>query len=504
MDALPIVDSAGFCLTSDVQEGGKSPGRMGHGAGQRALRTGTATGAQNAIESNRSPGKFCLVTLGCPKNLVDSERMAGLLGMDGYEMVREPEGSDFVVVNTCAFIGDSRSESHAVIREMLDLKKKGRTRGVIVTGCMAQREKEKLLDMYPGVDQLVGVFGREEIAAAAQRLITGLHDQRTVFRPAPTRALPDTHRLRITPRHLAFLKISEGCNRACTFCSIPQMRGKHASKPIEEIVAEAEELVASGAKELVIVAQDTTFYGIDLYGKPRLVDLLQRLESIAGLMWIRLMYFYPMYITDELLDVIAGSRKILPYIDIPLQHIDDDVLRRMRRATTREKTEQLLDRLRARIPQLVLRTTLIAGFPGESDEQFGRLLEFVERRKFERLGAFAYSQEPTTPSGTMPSQLPDEIKLARKNQLLAAQQKVAFAWSQAQVGRRLDVILDSPVPGEPSAFVGRTYADAPEVDGAAYVSGENLAAGQIVSCEIVAARGYDLIAVAMEPLSQTQ
>jgi ribosomal protein S12 methylthiotransferase len=210
------------------------------------------------------------------------------------------------------------------------------------------------------------------------------------------------------------------------------------------------------------------------------------------------MYFYPMYITDELLDVIAGSGKILPYIDIPLQHIDDDMLRRMRRATTREKTELLLDRLRARIPQLVLRTTLIAGFPGETEEQFERLLEFVERRKFERLGAFAYSQEPTTPAGTMPGQLADEVKKARRDQILAAQQKVTFAWSQAQVGRRMDVILDSPVPGEPRAFVGRTYADAPEVDGAAYVSGENLAAGEIVPCEIVAARGYDLIAVAVE------
>ena len=222
---------------------------------------------------------YALVTLGCPKNLVDSERMAGLLGLDGYEMVREPEGSDFVVVNTCAFIGDSRSESHAVIREMLDLKKDGRTRGVIVTGCLAQREKEKLLEMYPGVDQLVGVFGREDIAAAAQRLVTGLHEQRTVFRPAPTRALPDTHRLRITPRHLAFLKISEGCNRACSFCSIPQMRGKHASKPIEEVVAEAEELVADGAKELVVVAQDTTFYGMDIYDKPRLDDLLRQART---------------------------------------------------------------------------------------------------------------------------------------------------------------------------------------------------------------------------------
>ena len=247
------------------------------------------------------------------------------------------------------------------------------------------------------------------------------------------------------------------------------MRGKHASKPIEEVIAEAEELAAEGAKELVIVAQDTTFYGMDIYGKPRLDELLRRLEQVDGVRWIRLMYFYPMYITDELLDTIAASEKILPYIDIPLQHIDDDVLRRMRRATTREKTEQLLERLRGRIPNLVLRTTLIAGFPGETEEQFERLVEFVQRWKFQRLGAFAYSHEPTTPSGAMDGQVPEEVRRARRDRLLAAQQAVAFAWSQAQVGRRLDVILDGPVPGQPHAFVGRTYADAPEVDGAAYV-----------------------------------
>jgi ribosomal protein S12 methylthiotransferase len=484
MPALPIVEMPDSCSTSHRLEEGAA------GVSRPTLPS------LQTVEPARTGGKFCLVTLGCPKNLVDSERMAGLLGLGGYEMVPEPEGSDFVVINTCAFIDDSRAESHAVIREMIELKKEGGTRGVIVSGCLAQREKEKLLEKYPGVDQLVGVFGREDIAAAAQRLITGLHEQRTLFRPAPTRAQPDTHRMRVTPRHLAYLKISEGCNRACTFCSIPQMRGKHASKPIEEVIEEAEQLVADGARELIIVAQDTTFYGMDIYGRPRLDDLLKRLEQIEGLRWIRLMYFYPMYISDELLEVIASSAKILPYIDIPLQHIDDDVLRRMRRATTRDKTEALLDRLRAAIPRLALRTTLIAGFPGETEEQFGRLVEFVERRKFERLGAFAYSQESTTPSGTMDHQLPDEVKRARRDRLLFAQQKVAFAWSEAQVGRRMEVILDSPVPGQATAFLGRTYADAPEVDGAAYVSGKNLAAGQIVSCEIVAARGYDLIAVA--------
>ena len=368
---------------------------------------------------------------------------------------------------------------------------------MIVTGCLAEREKDKLLQIYPGVDQLVGVFGREDIASAAQRLMTGLHEQHSVFRPAPVQALSDDRRLRVTPPHLAYLKISEGCNRGCTFCSIPQMRGRHASKPMEAILAEAEELVADGVREIIIVAQDTTFYGMDMYGKPRLAELLAKLDQVEGLDWIRLMYFYPMYITDELLDTIAGSKHVLPYIDMPLQHIDDAVLRRMRRATTRDKTEKLVQRMRDKIDRLVMRTTLIAGFPGETEEQFEQLIKFVEQFRIERLGCFAYSFEPSTPSAALEGHLPEEVKIERRDRVLAAQQKVAFAWSKSQVGKQLDVILDNPVKGQAGTFIGRSYADAPEVDGAVYVSGENLAAGQIVACEVVAAKGYDLVAAAL-------
>ncbi|MEE8451628.1 MAG: 30S ribosomal protein S12 methylthiotransferase RimO [Thermoguttaceae bacterium] len=443
-------------------------------------------------------GTYALVSLGCPKNLVDSERMAGLLQLDGYRMVAEPAGADFVVINTCGFIEAARAESNDVIAEMLELKRAGQLRGLIVAGCLVERNREDLLQEYPEVDQLVGVFGRDEIAMAADRLIGGLDEQRTIFRPAPSRPLSDGDRLRITPKHLAFLKIAEGCNRVCSFCSIPSLRGPYASKPIEQVVAEAEELAADGARELVLVAQDTSFYGLDVYGKPQLAELLTRLDRIDGVAWIRPMYLYPMHITDELVDVLASAEKILPYLDVPLQHINDEVLRRMQRRVDRVETERLLDRLRRRIDRLVLRTTLIAGFPGETDEQFEELVEFVRQRQFERLGAFPFSPEPGTPAATLDGQVPEEVKQSRRDRLLAVQQEIAFAWNQSQVGRRMDVMIDRYIEGEKDACIGRSYADAPEVDGVVYVTGRDLVPGKIVPCEIVATSGYDLIGVAVQ------
>ncbi|MCC6125853.1 MAG: 30S ribosomal protein S12 methylthiotransferase RimO [Pirellulales bacterium] len=440
-------------------------------------------------------GSYALISLGCPKNLVDTERMAGLLQLDGYRMVSDPAKADFVVVNTCGFIGDARAESHQAIEEMLDLKAKGKLRGVIVTGCLAERDKDRLLQKYPQIDQLVGVFGREDIGEAARRTMAGLAEQRTIFRPAPTRPPEDTHRLRITSKHLAFLKIAEGCNRLCSFCSIPQLRGPYASKPLELIVAEAEELAADGVKELVLVAQDTTFYGIDLYGKPRLAELLQRLDRVEGPAWIRLMYLYPMHIGEGLIDTIAGAKKILPYLDLPLQHINDEVLQRMRRRVNRAETLELLGRLRKGIPRLVLRTTFIAGFPGETEEQFAELLDFVRTEKFERLGAFSYCEEEHTPAVELDGAIPLEIRNLRRDRLLAAQQPIAFAWNKSQVGRRHEVIIDSRIPGQKNAYIGRSYADAPEIDGVVYVTGDNLKPGQIVPCEIVTTNNYDLVAV---------
>jgi ribosomal protein S12 methylthiotransferase len=442
-------------------------------------------------------GRYAFVSLGCPKNLVDSERMLGRLQLDGYELVNDPRGADFAVVNTCGFIEAARQESFAAIDEMLELKRRGQLRGVIVSGCLAERQRESLLEARPGIDHLVGVFGREEVTKVADRLLGGLTEQRTVFHPAPTHPLPDTARLRITPRHFAFLKISEGCDRLCTFCAIPRMRGKHYSKPTEEVVAEARELAADGVRELVIVAQDTTYYGMDLYGRPRLAELLVELEQVEGLDWIRLMYFYPMYITDELIETIAGSRRIVPYLDMPLQHASDRMLKRMQRRVNRQETEALLEKLRARIPGLVMRTTFITGFPGETDADFDELVDFVREHRFERLGVFTYSHEPDTPAARLPDHLPEDVKAERRERLMEMQQEIAFQWNDAQIGRKLNVLVDAAVPDEENAWIGRSYADAPDVDGVVYVTGEGFSVGHIVPCEVVARSGYDLAAVAV-------
>ncbi|MDG2385595.1 MAG: 30S ribosomal protein S12 methylthiotransferase RimO [Pirellulaceae bacterium] len=455
------------------------------------------TTAQSSINANSAKGTYAFISLGCPKNLVDSERMLGLLQLDGYQLVQEPDGADFVVVNTCGFIEAAREESFSAIHEMLQLKREGRTRGVIVSGCLAERQKDDLLNSCPEIDHLVGVFGREEITRVADRLLGDLEEQRTVFRPAAIRALPDTDRLRITPRHFAYLKISEGCDRLCTFCAIPKMRGKHVTKPIEQVIHEARQLVDDGVRELIVVAQDTTYYGLDLYGRPQLAELLKQLDAVEGLDWIRLMYFYPMYIDDELIETLANSQRIVPYLDMPLQHINDTMLRRMSRKVTRAQTEELLTKLRDNIQDLVLRTTFITGFPGETNEQFEELVEFVQQQRFERMGVFDYSLEPDTPAAQLPHHIAAEVMQARRQRLMEVQQEISHNWNLQQEGRRMQVILDSSVPEQSNAWVGRSKADAPDVDGLVYVTGENLSEGQIVDCEIVAAREYDLIAAAL-------
>jgi ribosomal protein S12 methylthiotransferase len=447
--------------------------------------------------SNETKGSYAFVSLGCPKNLVDSERMLGLLQLDGYELVEEPDGADFVVVNTCGFIERARTESYAAIHEMVELKKQDRIKGLIVSGCLAERQQADLLDECPEIDHLVGVFGREHITKVADRILGDMVEQRTVFQPAPVQALSDRQRFRITPNHFAYLKISEGCDRLCTFCAIPQMRGKHATKPIEEVILEAKELAASGVRELIIVAQDTTYYGMDLYGEPRLVELLKELDQVEGLDWIRLMYFYPMYLSDALIEQIASSKRIVPYIDLPLQHINDTMLKRMARKVNRNETETLLAKLRAGIPNLAMRTTFITGFPGETEEQFQELADFVAEQKFERAGVFTYSHEASTPSGNLPGHLPEEVKEDRRNRLMEVQQEVVFDWNEQQVGRQIEVILDKPVDGQPDAWVARSHADAPDVDCVVWVTGAGLAAGQIVPVEIVATSNYDLVAAAV-------
>ena len=448
---------------------------------------------ESLADKGYSKGTYCFVSLGCPKNLVDSEKMLGTLALDGYTLVSEPDGADFVIVNTCGFIESSRAESKAVIREMLDLKRQKRTRGVIVAGCLPQRLGPALLDELPEIDHIVGVFGRDEINRVADHLIGGAREQRELFRPAPMTALDDRARLRITPRHFAYLKISEGCDRTCTFCSIPKMRGKHVTKPIEMVIAEARELAADGVRELNLVAQDTTYYGMDLYGEVRLAELLRQLETVDGIDWMRLMYLYPINFNDELIDTIAGSAKIVPYLDLPLQHINDAVLKRMQRRVNRRQTIDLVQKLRARIPNVVLRTTFVVGFPGETDEQFQELTEFVEETRFERLGVFTYSLEPGTPSVKLEGHLPEEVMVARREELMAVQQEIAFEFAESLIGYELDVLIDSA--DDDGGFIGRTFADAPEIDASVTVGGTGAQVGEFVPVEITGRVGYDLVGV---------
>ncbi len=445
---------------------------------------------------DHSKGTYAFVSLGCPKNLVDSERMLGTLALDGYTLVSDPDGADFVIVNTCGFIEQSRQESKSVIREMLDLKAAGRTKGVIVAGCLPERLGGGLLKELPEIDHVVGVWGRDEINRIADHLVGGMREQRELFRPAPIRALDDRQRLRITPQHYAYLKISEGCDRTCTFCSIPKMRGKHVTKPIEQVVAEARELAADGVRELILVAQDTTYYGMDYYGEVWLVDLLKELEQVEGIDWLRLMYLYPVNFTDELIETIAASEKILPYLDMPLQHINSRVLKRMQRRVDRDKTVALVEKLRRRIPNLVLRTTFIVGFPGETDEQFEELRQFVVDTRFERMGVFEYSPEPGTPAIKLEGALPDDVKTDRQQALMAAQQQLAFDFGDSLLGYELDCLIDETL--EEGIAVGRTYADAPEIDGCVYIEDPGLEVGQRVPVELVSRQDYDWVAVLAE------
>lgn len=457
---------------------------------------------------------FAFVSLGCPKNLVDSERMLGKLAQDGYSLTPDADGADVVVINTCGFIEPARQESLGVIREMLALKEQGRVGAVVVAGCLAERKKDDLLQEVPGVDHIVGVFGREEIAQVLDRTLAphplplspqgrergrgeGVNEQRSLFRPAPIRALEDTARLRITPRHYAYLKISEGCDRLCTFCAIPSMRGKHITKPIEEVLREARELANDGVRELIVVAQDTTYYGLDLYGKVRLAELLRKLNEVEGLEWIRILYAYPIHFTDELIQTLADTPKIVPYLDMPLQHINDRVLKRMQRRVNRAETEDLLARLRRAIPNLALRTTFIVGFPGETETEFEELCTFVRAARFERAGVFPYSFEPGTPASRLPDHLPEEVKQQRRDRLMEIQQEVAFAWTREQVGKEIEAIVDSPDPEVPGHFLARSHADAPDIDCVVRLKGKGLQSGDLVRARVTGADDYDLAARAI-------
>jgi ribosomal protein S12 methylthiotransferase len=454
---------------------------------------------------------------------VDSERMLGLLAEDGLAITADHSQADAIVINTCGFLEASKDESLAAIREAIGQKTTGKCKRVVVAGCLVQRHKTKLLADVPEVDRLVGVFDREhiveavngkanarqehghflgkyhdlskELAAAAQFPAATLAQKET-----KTNRLPvfedDRARLRLTPRHFAYLRISEGCNQGCTFCTIPSIRGLMRSKPIEQILAEARELAADGAVELNLIGQDTTSFGTDIGYEPGLSGLLKTLnKELKDVHWLRLMYAYPSCFSDEMIKTIADSGKVVKYIDMPLQHINDEVLTRMRRRVTRKQIDTLLDKLRKWVPGIAIRTTFIAGSPGETEAQHRELVKFVKDFGFDMMGVFPYSQEPGTPMGRMEDQVSDKVKTQRVEELMLAQQEVAFAKAKKMVGQTVEVLIDRPAGrDEEDGWVARSQSQAPDIDSSTFVHGPNLHAGQLVNVKVTDYQAYDLIA----------
>ena len=430
-----------------------------------------------------------IVSLGCAKNLVDTEAMLGILGHKGFRIVADPQEADVIIVNTCAFIDTAKEESIQTILEMAAYKEK-RCRLLIVSGCMAERYHDEILAELPEVDAVVGTGDYHKIAEVIARAYAG---EKVVLFGHMNEALPEEVRMLSTPGYMAYIKIADGCDNHCTYCIIPKLRGTYRSRPMEHIVEEAAALAAGGVRELVVIAQDTSRYGIDLYGTYRLPELLRRLCAIDGLHWVRVLYVYPEVITDELIDVFQTEKKLVPYMDIPIQHSDSAVLKRMGRHLTHEQLTELLAKLRRKLPNLVLRTTVIAGFPGETEEQFNALLSFVKEMRFDRLGAFAYSQEEDTPAAQLPDQLPDEVKAARAEQILAAQAVISDEMQQAKIGTTVESLVEG-YDEESLMYFGRTQGDAPEVDNTIYFAAEReLLPGEFVQVEILNADTYELI-----------
>ena len=431
------------------------------------------------------------ISLGCDKNLVDTEKMLSLLGKEGYSFVDDETLADVIVINTCCFIGDAKEESVNTILEMARLKENGRLKALIVTGCLAQRYKEEITTEIPEVDAVLGTTSYEAVAEAVKEALKGHHT--AVFRSIDDPVGTATERMVTTGGHYAFLKIAEGCDKRCTYCIIPYLRGKYRSVPMEQLVKEAEELAEKGVKELILVAQETTLYGKDLYGRKMLPELLKRLAAVDGIQWIRLQYCYPEEITEELIQVMRTEEKICHYLDIPIQHASDRVLKRMGRKTSNGEIRQLIAELRQEIPDIALRTTLISGFPGETEDDHEILMEFVDDMEFERLGVFAYSPEEDTPAFGFPDQVPDSVKEERRAEIMELQQDIAFDKSEQMKGRVLEVMIEGKVADE-NAYVGRTYMDSPGVDGLIFVNTDlELMSGDFVRVRVTGALEYDLI-----------
>ncbi|MGN0331816.1 MAG: 30S ribosomal protein S12 methylthiotransferase RimO [Lachnospiraceae bacterium] len=431
------------------------------------------------------------ISLGCDKNLVDSEVMLGLVDEKGYKIVDSEEEADVIVINTCCFIHDAKEESIQTILEMAEYKKEGRLKALIVTGCLAQRYQKEIMEEIPEVDAVLGTTSYHRIVETIEEALAGNgHVELDDIDALP---LVDSKRLVTTGGHFAYLKIAEGCDKHCTYCIIPKLRGNYRSVPMQRLVKEAEELAAQGVKELILVAQETTLYGKDLYGEKSLHKLLRELCKVKGIRWIRILYCYPEEIDDNLIQVMKEEKKICHYLDLPIQHASDDILKRMGRRTSKQQLVDIITKLRREIPDIALRTTLITGFPGETSENHEELMDFVDEMEFDRLGVFTYSPEEDTPAATMPDQIPEEVKEDRQAELMELQQEIVFDAAEAMVGKEVLVMIEGKVADE-NAYVGRTYKDAPNVDGLIFINtAQELMSGDFAWVTVTGAAEYDLI-----------
>ena len=435
--------------------------------------------------------RVLFVSLGCDKNLVDSEVMLGLLEDGGYQIVDDETEADVIVINTCCFIHDAKEESIQTILEMAEYKKTGNLKALIVTGCLAQRYYKEIGTELPEVDAVLGTTAYDKICDVIKKTLAGKGS--VTLGDLDALPLQETRRLVTTGGHYAYLKIAEGCDKHCTYCIIPKLRGRYRSVPVERLVKEAEELAGQGVKELILVAQETTLYGKDLYGEKSLHRLLKRLCQISGLKWIRILYCYPEEIYDELVRVMKEEKKICRYLDLPIQHASDAVLKGMGRRTSKKQLKEMIGRLREEIPDITLRTTLITGFPGETKEQHKELLEFVDEMEFDRLGVFTYSPEEDTPAAEMPGQIPEEVKEERQAELMELQQEIAFARAETMEGQEILVMIEGKVADE-NVYVGRTQKDAPNVDGLIFINTDReMMSGDFARVKVTGALEYDLI-----------
>ncbi len=441
--------------------------------------------------------KILFISLGCDKNLVDSEVMLGLLDKEGCQIVDDEAEADVIVINTCCFIHDAKEESIQTILEMAEYKKEGNLKALIVTGCLAQRYREEILVEIPEVDAVLGTTAYDKIVEAVKEVLAA-GESFVTLKDLDVLPEVDAKRLVTTGGHFAYLKIAEGCDKHCTYCIIPKIRGNYRSVPIERLVKEAEELAEQGVKELILVAQETTLYGKDLYGEKSLHKLLRELCKIKGIWWIRVLYCYPEEIDDNLIQVIKEEKKICHYLDIPIQHASDEILKRMGRRTSKRQLIDIIRKLRKEIPDITIRTTLITGFPGETKEQHEELLQFVDEMEFERLGVFTYSPEEDTPAAEMEGQIPEEVKEDRQAEFMELQQEIVFAQAEDMIGKEMLVMIEGKVADE-NVYVGRTYKDAPNIDGLIFIdTEEELMSGDFAKVRVTGALEYDLTGELME------